>query len=377
MNAVITGFGAVTPLGTAAEMWLRLLTGESAARMWPDLEEQGFRITTACRIPDFCTNPVNRGQELAITAVRQAVMHANLPLEGRIGVYVGTTMGESAAFERAAEGLPLNLTLAAASAYPRVIRRELGIDGPVYAYGTACAAGNYAIGAAATAIRLGRVDCAIAGGVDAFSRIAMLGFSRSRAMAPDVCRPFDAERGGMQLGEGAAFVILEREADANARGAKCYARVAALGLSCDAFHPTAPRPDGAGMVAALRSALQIGQIYPEDVGFICAHGTGTRASDAAEATAIAKLFPHNPAVSGVKGALGHSLGAATAVEAVITVLALCHKVLPPTTNLRSLDPEMHIAIVTTPVQVPDLHWALNCGYAFGGLNSALLLEAVE
>jgi 3-oxoacyl-[acyl-carrier-protein] synthase II len=375
MRAVITGIGLMTPLGsTIDDLWSALLAGESAAREWDDLAQQGFRITTACRIPDFDGEP--RGRTMAIMAAREAVRRAGIALHGRVGVYVGTTMGESLAFERAAEGQPFVLEQAAASAYPQALQEALGVEGPAYAYGTACAAGNYAIGAAAEAVRLGQVDAAIAGGVDAFSRIAMVGFSRSRAMSPERCRPFDAERRGMQLGEGAAFIVIESEDAAKKRGAQIYAAVTTLGLSCDAYHATAPRPDGTGMAAAMDNALRQGQVSSDEIGFICAHGTGTRVSDAAEAIAIQSIFPHKPPVSGFKGALGHSLGAATAVEAVITALALQRRTLPPTANLRQLDPEMKIDVVSEPRQVNDLRWALNCGYAFGGLNSALLMEAV-
>lgn len=374
MRAVITGMGLITPLGsTLDDLWAALLAGETAAREWDDLAEQGFRITTACRIPDFEGEP--RGQMMAVSAAREAVRHAGVKLNGRVGIYVGTTMGESLAFERAAEGQPFVLEQAAASAYPHALQQALGVEGPAYAYGTACAAGNYAIGAAAEAVRLGRVDAAIAGGVDAFSRIAMVGFSRSRAMSPERCRPFDAERKGMQLGEAAAFVVIEREDAAQKRGAQIYAAVTTLGLSCDAYHATAPRPDGTGMAAAMFNAMYQGKIATDEIGFICAHGSGTRVSDATEALAIHSVFPHKPPVSGFKGALGHSLGAATAVEAVITALALHRRTLPPTANLRQLDPEMQIDVVSEARETPRLRWALNCGYAFGGLNSALLMEA--
>jgi 3-oxoacyl-[acyl-carrier-protein] synthase II len=194
-------------------------------------------------------------------------------------------------------------------------------------------------------------------------------------MSPERCRPFDAERRGMQLGEAAAFVVIEREDAAKKRGAQIYAAVTTLGLSCDAYHATAPRPDGTGMAAAMENALRQGQLSSDEIGFICAHGSGTRVSDAAEALAIYSVFAHRPPVSGFKGALGHSLGAATAVEAVITALALHRRTLPPTANLRQLDPEMEIDVVTEPRETPSLRWALNCGYAFGGLNSALLMEA--
>jgi 3-oxoacyl-[acyl-carrier-protein] synthase II len=366
--------GLITPLGsTVDDLWTALLAGETAAREWGDLAQQGFRITTACRIPDFAGQP--RGRMMAVSAAREAVDHAGISLNGHVGVYVGTTMGESLAFERAAEGHPFVLEQAAASAYPHELQQALGVEGPAYAYGTACAAGNYAIGAAAEAVRMGRVDAAIAGGVDAFSRIAMVGFSRSRAMSPERCRPFDAERRGMQLGEAAAFVVIEREDAAKKRGAQIYAAVTTLGLSCDAYHATAPRPDGTGMATAMENALRQGKVSSDEIGFICAHGTGTRVSDAAEALAIHSVFAHRPPVSGFKGALGHSLGAATAVEAVITALALHQRTLPPTANLRQLDPEIQIDVVTEPRETPNLRWALNCGYAFGGLNSALLMEA--
>ncbi|MGH2543375.1 MAG: beta-ketoacyl-[acyl-carrier-protein] synthase family protein [Ardenticatenaceae bacterium] len=376
-RVVITGMGVITPLGCTVEaLWGALLAGQCAARSWPDLEAQGFRIAVACRVPEFVSGEVERGERMAVAAARLAVAHAGASRQGRVGVYVGTTMGSSAAFERAAEGEPLDLERAAASAFPRAVQQALDAHGPAQAYGTACAAGNYAIGAGADAVRAGWVDVAVAGGVDAFSRIAMAGFSRSRAMTPDRCRPFNARRQGMQLGEAAAFVVLERAEDARARGAQVFASVEALGLSCDAYHATAPKPDGSGMAAAIEQALRSGRVAPEEIGFICAHGTGTRASDLAEACAIRHTFPHPPPVSGIKGALGHSLGAATAVEAVVTALALYHKCLPPTTNLEEIDPEISLDVVREARPSPGLRWALNCGYAFGGLNSALVMGAV-
>jgi 3-oxoacyl-[acyl-carrier-protein] synthase II len=376
MRIAITGIGVITPLGATPEaLWTALLAGECAARVWPDLEAQGFRIPIACRIPDFAAPERERGRAMAIAAARQAVAHAGLATAGaRVGVYVGTTMGESARFEAAAEGEALDLDDAAASAFPRAVQRALGVAGPAIAYGTACAAGNYAIGAAVRDLRAGRIDAAIAGGVDAFSRIAMVGFSRARAMSPDRCRPFDADRKGMQLGEAAAFLVLEREDRARTRAAAVLATVEALGLSCDAHHPTAPRPDGAGMAAAMRRALASGGVAAAEVGFLCAHGTGTQASDLAEGRAIQAVFDHRPPTASVKGALGHSLGAASAVEAAVTALALHHQLLPPTVGAREIDPQIPIDVVLAPRPTP-LRWALNCGYAFGGLNSALLMGA--
>lgn len=378
MTVVITGLGAVTALGTTvAELWPAILAGRTAARAWPDLEAAGYRIAIACRIAEFEANPPQRGEALALAAAREAVDQAGLPPDRRVGVFIGTSMGESQRFEDAAEGGDLDLERAVAAHFPRHVCQALGLTGPARAYGAACAAGNYAIGTAAAAVRDGLLDAAIAGGVEPFSRIAMVGFNRSRAMADDLCRPFDSQRRGMQLGEGAACVVLERLADATARGATPLAAVEALGLSCDAYHPTAPQADGSGMLAAMRDALDSAAVRPQDIGLICAHGTGTPASDAAEARAIAALFPHRPPLFGPKGALGHTLGAAAAVGTVLTALALRHQVAPPTANLVQLDPAFDLDVVVTARSLAGVSYALNCGYGFGGINSALLLRRVE
>ena len=376
-TVVVTGLGVVTPLGrTVDTFWEALVAGESAARAWDDLAAAGFRIPVACRVAGFDAPAGERGQRMAIAAAGEAVAMADHPLSGRTGLYVGTTMGESARFERAAEGHPFDLTCAAANSFARAVRGALRLRGPARTYGTACAAGNYAIGAGAEALRQGHVEAALVGGVDPFSRIAMVGFSRARAMSADRCRPFDRERSGMQLGEGAAFLLLERAESARRRGARPLATIGPLGLTGDAYHPTAPLPDGSGMAAAMENALARAGLSPADVGWICAHGSGTRASDAAEATAIRRVFgPTPPPVSGLKGALGHALGAATAIEAVATVLALHHHILPPTATVREVDPDCGLDVVTEPRAAPRLRWALNCGFAFGGLNAALLIGA--
>ncbi len=377
MSIAITGLGIVSPLGSSPEaLWTALLNGECAAKIWPDLESQGFRISSACRAADFLSAPLTRGQEMATAAVRQAINNASIDIDGEIGLFVGTTMGESAVFEAAAEGENVDLSNATGRIYSQAIQNNLGLKGSTSTYSTACAAGNYAINAAAGAIRRGEIDYAIGGGVDAFSRIAMLGFSRIRAMSPDLCRPFDLNRQGMQLGEAAAFVLMESTASAIRRRAHILAEVVSLGLSCDAFHSTSPRPDGSGMASAMRDALETGGVSADDVDFICAHGTGTIASDSAEASAINKEFPHSPPVFSIKGAVGHSLGAATAVETVISVMALINGVLPPTTNTMHPDPAFNLDVVIEKRSIASPVYALNCGYGFGGINSALLLRSV-
>lgn len=370
---VVTGLGAITPLGRDVESsWAALLEGRTATRRWEDLAD--FRVDLACRVEGLEVDPRGRGLALAEIAAAEALAQAGLAGGDDVAVLVGTTLGESRQLEDAAEGAPLALERALASAWPRALGARHGLGGPALVFGAACAAGNYAIGHAAALVGAGRARAALAGGVEPFSRTAQVGFSRSRAMAPDRCRPFDARRAGMQLGEAAAFLVLERAEDAERRGARPLALVRSLGLSCDADHPTAPRADGAGMAAAMRRALARAGLGPEEVDAICAHGSGTPASDAAEARAIAAVFPGRPPVFGLKGALGHSLGAATAVEAVASALALRDGLLPPTAGHEQPDPAMALDVVARARPRPGLRRVLSGGYAFGGLNSALILE---
>jgi len=384
-RVVVTGIGLVCALGTDPDrVFTRILDGEFAAREWPDLVADGFPITVANRVEDageYGRRPARRGRALTVHAVGNAIADAGLGAAHlkNAGVYVGSTMGESAGFEAAAAYSATDLDDATADTFAAEIAREFGTNGTLRTYGTACAAGNYAIGSAARAIASGRIDVAIAGGVDAFSRIAMLGFARVRAMSPDRCRPFDRNRRGMQLGEGAAFLVLERERSAARRGARRRAVIGSLGLSGDAHHPTAPRPDGSGSATALRSALRATGVRANEIGWINAHGTGTAASDAAESAAVATVFGDRtgPPVSSLKGAFGHCMGAAAAVEAAMTVLALERHVIPPTVGVLDVDDQLPIDVVVEPRPAPDLRWALNCGNAFGGLNSALLIGAAS
>ena len=375
---VVTGLGAITPLGPdLASTWAAVLAGRSAVRAWPDLAAEGFPLSVAARVEDDrLRDPLHRGRDLATYAAADALADAGLEPGSvdpdRVGVFVGTTMGESPLFE--AGGDDFDLAEAGGPAFAEAIARTHGLTGVRRTFGTACAAGNYAIGAAARAVASGRVDVAVAGGAEPLSRIALLGFARMRAVAPDGCRPFAADRNGMTLGEGAAFLVLESADHAADRGAKPVATVGALGLAADAHHPTAPLEDGSGMAAAMRAALSGTGIAPDEVGWVCAHGTGTPRSDAAEALALTGVFAGGVPVSSTKGALGHGLGAATAIEAALAVCALRDGVLPPNVAGLEPDPALGLDVVTAPRAVDDLAWVLNCGYAFGGLNSALLLE---
>lgn len=372
---LVTGVGLLTPLGDMPDaLWSALLAQRSAARDWPDLAAEGYRVAQACRIEGFDAPPLRRGRALALAAAERAVRDAGLALPPGCGVFVGSTLGESEAFERAAEGAAIDLGDHRVPSFTAGVRARFGLQGPQRAVATACAAGNYAIGAALDALRAGRCEVALAGGVEPFSRLSLVGFSRSRAMASNGCRPFDARRTGMLLGEGSAMFVLETAAHAARRGARPRAEVVALGLSCDAHHPTAPLADGSGMAAAMRGALEAGGVAPDEIDWVNAHGSGTRASDAAEARALRSVFGDAlPPVSGSKGALGHALGAASAIELAICVHGLCAQTVPPTPGHEEPDAEDGIACTRAPL-ARRLRWVLNNAFAFGGLNSALLLR---
>ncbi|HOY31664.1 MAG TPA: beta-ketoacyl-[acyl-carrier-protein] synthase family protein [Bacteroidales bacterium] len=374
-RTVVTSFALMTPWGNDKNLiWSMLTAGKSSVREWPDLKEEGFRFTKACRIADDKTiSSLARGSWLAKTTLHNALAGSSVSFPDHTGIFIGSTLGESGAFEAMAGGAELNPADYTVNSFARLIQKELGLKGPSFSYGTACAAGNYALGAAASYISNGHADVAIAGGIEPFSRVAMTGFSRSRAMTTNICRPFDRNRDGMMLGEGAAVFILEEEEHALQRGAKPLAIIGALGLSCDAYHQTAPLPDGTGIIQAMTTALTIEDVDARKVDWICAHGSGTMASDNAEALAINTVFGADVPVSGIKGALGHSLGASTAIETAVCIMALQHNVIPPTANLEEPDPQFAIDLVRASRQ-KELNYILNCGYAFGGLNSALFIK---
>ena len=367
----ITGLGLVTPLGgSTPETWKALLDGQQAAKSWDDLKGEDFRHTVACRIPSNSRAP---GRDMALKATAEALSHARLTPPENTGIFLGSTMGESSHFERAAiTGDTSSLSNSTASAFPKALAKTYNLNGPQRAYGTACAAGNYAIKGGADALLSGQCDVAITGGVEPFSRIAMAGFSRSRAMSTKgTCMPFQKGRDGMLLGEGAAILILERETDARARGAEILAIVGALGITSDAYHPTAPDPDATHAIRAIKEALETQNITPSEIDLVCAHGTGTALSDAAEARAIEAVFgTPSPPVTGLKSSFGHALGAASAIEAALSVKAISQSIVPPT--LGGEEPGFPIDLTTRPMS-KTLRWIANLAFAFGGLNTCLLL----
>jgi 3-oxoacyl-[acyl-carrier-protein] synthase II len=257
---------------------------------------------------------------------------------------------------------------------------EFGLAGPVITIPAACAAGNYAIGYAFDAVRSGRADRMIAGGVDPFSWRAFAGFSRLRLISPDLCRPFDRERKGIILGEGAGVLLLESLECARERGAKVYAEILGYGLSCDAYHIVAPHPEGKGAALAMKRALENSEIGVDQVDYISAHGNGTPSNDRAETMAIKTVFGDRAdqiAVSSVKALTGHCLAAAGAIGAVACALGLEKGVIPPTWNLQTPDPECDLDYVPNQPRKQLIKVALNNAYAFGGNNACVVLSRLK
>lgn len=263
---------------------------------------------------------------------------------------------------------------------PAHVAIEFDLTGPAIMIPNACAAGNYAVGYGFDMIRAGRVDMMLAGGADAFSRIPYMGFARLGAIAPERCQPFDKNRKGMVPGEGAGVMVLEPLDSAISRGATIYAEVLGYGASCDSHHMTAAHPQADGAIRAMSAALAQSGLATGDVDYISAHGTGTPTNDRIESLAVRTLFgeraPHVP-MSSIKSMLGHTMGAASAIEALACALALHTGWIPPTINHEEPDPDCGLDIVPNQARKTDPKVALNNAYAFGGNNASLCVARCE
>jgi 3-oxoacyl-[acyl-carrier-protein] synthase II len=408
---VVTGLGAVTSIGSDVEtFWRSLLTGRSGAGPIASFDTSAFRTHIGCEVRDFdpaaflgdCAPHVGRTTQLAIAAAAMALADAGwswsgparVPRRGaagqavdpqRVAVSMGTTLGEALVLERmpepwdawqASSPVWAGLVHSPCSVLARHVSAAFEVRGPSDTIPTACAAGNYALAHAFELLRAGRADVAVAGGTDAFSRSAFTGFSRLHAMSPDRCRPFDRERRGLLLGEGAGVLVLETLAAARRRGATIHAEILGYGLSCDAYHITGPHPEGEGARAAMERALASAGLRPQDVSYINAHGTGTAHNDRIETLAIRKVFGERAGavpVSSIKALTGHVMGGASALEAVACVLAIRHGIVPPTWNYETPDPDCDLDYVPNEPRRVRVRFAVNNSYAFGGNNASLVL----
>lgn len=405
--------GALTPLGlTVDAFWEGIVEGRSGAAPIQSFETDGMRVSFACELPGFdaeatlgrkATRRMDPFCQYALVAADQAVADAGFDTDAmpqdkkdRIGVVYGSGIGGMQAFRDQAEYFlehgekrvsPFFIPMLIPDIASGQIAIRHGFRGPNHAIVSACATGNHNIGDAYRLIQSGEMDAAVCGGTDAcITRLGITGFASMRALSTRnddparASRPFDNQRDGFVMGEGAGALVLERLDHAQERGATIYAEIAGIGTSADAHHLTAPDPDGGGVRLALNRVLENAGLNPEDVDYVNAHGTSTPLGDAAETQALKHVFgehAYDLNVSSTKSMTGHLLGAAGAVEAIATIQALRHNVIPPTINFEEADPTCDLNYTFNEAQEKPVRVALSNAFGFGGHNTSLALRAFE
>ena len=376
---LITGRGAICALGSnASSFWEGLVAGRAAIAPVAGFAADDLRPNHVAEVRAAAIEEPDRAGAFAVHAAREALDDAELePRRGtRIGVALGTTLGGMRLFEGWAGGATAGLERVPYYAPAVRVARAFGCHGPVATPQLACASSTHAIALAAEWVRTGQADVVLAGGADLLCRFVVAGFNCLRATA-DEARPFDAARRGLVLGEGAAVVVVESEAHARRRGAVAQARITGAGAAADATHMTAPDREGRGAVRAMQAALASAGRTPAGVDFVSAHGTGTVYNDAMEAMAIGAVFgPRAVPVNSIKGAIGHTLGAAGALEVVMCVDVLRTGLIPPTTGHGQLDPScVQLDVVSGAARTGAMRAVLSTSSGFAGANAALVLEA--
>ncbi len=396
-RVVVTGLGVVSSVGIGKdEFWKAIINGKSGISKVTSFDTSEFRCHYAGEIKDF--NPeefidkrkvkfLGHTSQLAIAATFLALKDAKLSIKNidkkRTGVLIGTTMGEKpleesvdAWLKEGSDKLSKDKIIqSSANNISANIANYFKFHGTNYLIPTACAAGNYAIGYGYDLVRNSDLDYAIVGGADAFSKVAYTGFHRLYAMAPEKCQPFDRNRKGMMVGEGAGILFLESLDSALNRETNIYAEILGYGISCDAYHMTASQV--AGIEKAIRKALKDADIKEDEVDYINAHGTGTQGNDRNECAAIKKVFKEQYkkiSVSSIKSMIGHTMGAASAIEALTCCLTVKENIVPPTVNFETPDAKCDIDCVPNRSKRKRINTALNNGFAFGGNNSCLVIK---
>lgn len=393
VSIVVTGMGVISPLGrTTEEFWQALLRGTVATAPLTRFDTTMLSVERGAEVPDAQTgergSAASLALEWAVEVAEKASTDAKLSAAGidfaRIGVSFGSVMGTRSSLDlgllekEIGHPSPARPPWGSPASLSREPARRLGAGGPICSIATACAAGNSAVAYGAEALRRGRADAMVVGGVDEISQTSLLIFDSFRALASDCVRPFDARRRGLMLGEGAAALVLEREQDARARGARIMGRVLGYANVCDAYHITAPHPEGRGAIRSMRRALAMAGLGPEDVDHVSAHGTGTRANDTVEALAMRTVFGRGVdrlPVTALKSMLGHAQGGASAMEAVACLLSIRDGLIPPTANHEERDPECDLDVVTAGPRKARVKVALSNAFGFGGNIECLLLGA--
>lgn len=399
-RVAVTGLGAICALGhDSSAAWNAACAGRSGIGPIHSVDTSNLRFQNGAQVSGYDPNKhfelnsaafLDPFAQFAIIAAREALRNSGLKLTPELrektvivtGSCIGGQSTQDAQFVelyRRDQGRvhPLTILRTMANAGASQISMEFDTTGAAFTISTACSSSNHAIGMAFRMIRDGSAEVAITGGSEApFSLGLLKAWEALRVVSPDTCRPFSKDRRGLILGEGGAMLVLEPLDAAKARGAMIYAEVAGFGMSSDAHHITQPSVDGP--VRAMRAALRDAGLAPEQIGYINAHGTGTSTNDAVEASAIHELFGSHAnrlAVSSTKSLHGHALGAAGALEAVCTVMALHEGVLPPTVNFTTADPECDLDVVPNHARKARVDCALSNSFAFGGLNAVLAFRA--
>lgn len=407
-TVVVTGIGCVSPVGIGREAtWARILAGEGGVVALDRFDASDYPVRIAAQIEGFDAKNYLDGKDArrtdryiqyAVAAAREAVDHADLQIDvtnaERVGVIIGTAMGGLETFEEGVRTLnergpsrvsPFFVPMMLADMASGIVSIQMGAKGPNLATVSACASAAHALGEAAATIRRGDADVILAGAAEApITRSGVAGYAAAGALStrnddPEhASRPFDAERDGFVLGEGAAILVLESLEHAVGRGAVPLAIVSGYAATADANHIVQPAPEGEGATRAMRLAIQRAGLTPQDISYINAHGTSTRMNDAYETMAIKAAFgEHIPPISSTKGATGHLLGAAGAVEAVFSVLALRDQTLPPTINYMTPDPECDLDYITNEARAASVHQVLSNSLGFGGHNVALIFSSLD
>jgi len=409
-RVVVTGLGMVTPLGTGVQKnWEAVCAGKSGIRPIEKFDASEFACRIAGEVPDFNPEDFLDSQQIrrfdvfihyAVASARMAMEESGLKIDGdnahRVGCVTGSGLGGLAMLQHFHKILlekgprrisPFFIPGMIANMAPGLIAIEYGAKGPNLAVQTACAASLHAIGESFRMIRDGVVDAMITGGSEAVVQpLALGGFCSMRALTtrndePEkASRPFDLDRDGFVMGEGAGILILEEMSHALERGADIYAEVAGYGLSGDAYHVSAPDPDGMGAILCMSQAVKDSGLKPEDIDYINAHGTSTKLNDISETKAIKAVFGEHAyklAISSTKSMTGHLLGGAGGVAAIYLALAIKHGVIPPTINYETSDPECDLDYVPNVARKAQVNAAMANAFGFGGTNGSLILKAFE
>ena len=392
-NIIVTGMGVLSPAGITLEsFWNTLYKGEAVYNELGQLSKNpGYRVKIGATIktsewkrflPQGATEQYGKAACYCMSTVAQALEDAGLTkaLRGkRVSIIIGTTMGEVEVEEQITRLYCQKKEIAPSlyQKYPpgqiaEAVAAWLQTDGEAMALPAACAAGNYAVDLGRKLLQWELADIVIAGGVDVFSYVAFAGFQRLLSLAPDRCRPFDKDRKGIVLGEGCGIVILEKEGTRH--GQKKYGRILGSAVASNAYHMTAPHKYGTGEFTVMKHALMDAGLKPSEIGYISAHGTGTRLNDAIEAKAIHQLFGlQSPFVSSIKSILGHSLGAASAFELIASLLMLQKGIFLPNIHYETRDEACDLNIVCNKPICGEIPFALSNSFAFGGQTSCLVL----